>query len=120
MPESKRKRRYPSPVGQKFGRLTIVGLSDKRYGRIKLYHCRCDCGRETDKSLSDLKCGETVSCGCYRIEALKKRESNTFITHNGETLCVSDWARRIGVSRTTLQSRLKRWPIEKALTRPTS
>lgn len=46
------------------------------------------------------------------------REKRRMITFQGVTLSVSDWARRLGVSRDTLSSRLnkKGWTVEQALT----
>lgn len=41
------------------------------------------------------------------------------IEFNGETLSISEWARKIGLKITTLQRRIaKGWPAEKALTTP--
>lgn len=38
------------------------------------------------------------------------------ITFNGETHCIREWARRIGIWENALRERIKRgWPIEKAL-----
>lgn len=39
------------------------------------------------------------------------------ITFNGETLCITEWARRLGLNRVTLQARITRYgmPLEKAL-----
>lgn len=33
-------------------------------------------------------------------------------------MCVSEWARELGISRHALELRLAAWPIEKALTAP--
>jgi hypothetical protein len=42
-----------------------------------------------------------------------------WITFNGETLCMKDWAERVGLLQETLWTRLNRgWPIEKALSTP--
>lgn len=44
---------------------------------------------------------------------------NRFITWQGETLTVSDWARRLGVDPRTLQHRVDRgWSIERIFTQP--
>jgi hypothetical protein len=45
------------------------------------------------------------------------RRSTVLIDFNGETLSVSQWARKIGVPRATLRARLFRygWPVERAL-----
>jgi hypothetical protein len=43
------------------------------------------------------------------------------VPFNGESLPVSEWARRTGISRVTLEARLLRgWPVERALTEPTN
>jgi hypothetical protein len=41
------------------------------------------------------------------------------ITFNGETHCVTEWARRLGMKSITLSTRLRDgWPIERAFTEP--
>lgn len=40
------------------------------------------------------------------------------IEFKGQTKTLTDWADIVGVSRKTLENRLKRWPIEEALTTP--
>lgn len=50
---------------------------------------------------------------------------NTSLNHNltfqGKTLCVSEWARVLGIKGSTLQNRLNRgWSVERALTEPTN
>ena len=45
----------------------------------------------------------------------KNRTSNHYITYNGETKTLSDWAKELNINRLTLSSRLSRgWSIEKA------
>lgn len=43
---------------------------------------------------------------------------NVMITFKGETLCLSDWATRIGISAHALKFRLKKWTIDEALLTP--
>lgn len=51
-------------VGQKFGELTVLELSDKQYSSgTKLWHCKCSCGNDVYTSTSHLKDGHTKSCG---------------------------------------------------------
>jgi hypothetical protein len=65
-------------VGQRFGRLVIVGgyipsskLTKKRQQPTVL--CICDCGSgEKRYSLNSLRQGTTTSCGCFRIENSSK------------------------------------------------
>jgi len=52
-----------------------------------------------------------------RAEQLRNTRCTHFITFNGITLCLTDWAKRLGMSRSALDSRLSRgWPLERAMT----
>jgi hypothetical protein len=51
-----------------------------------------------------------------RHQQARNYRRNRWITFNGETLVITDWAARIGIGLTAFKKRLKRWPIEKALT----
>lgn len=46
---------------------------------------------------------------------------NRFVTFNGQTLTIGDWANGLGMNRLTLFSRIvrRKWPIERALSTPT-
>ncbi len=57
-------------VGSVFGRLTVVGVAEKLPGSGNArVMCQCACGSEPKPiSLSVLKRGTTVSCGCYGKE----------------------------------------------------
>jgi hypothetical protein len=47
----------------------------------------------------------------------KNQRSTRYITYDGVTLCVKDWAKRIGMAYQTLHERLQRgWEVEQALT----
>ena len=53
-----------------------------------------------------------------RVQTRNTRQNHN-ITFQGETLCLTDWAARIGIHPVTLHLRLKRgWSIEKAITTP--
>lgn len=64
-------------VGKRFGRLTVVSLSDKRgkYGML-YWNCLCDCGNKVVTSSSNLKSGHSTSCGCITAEKNKSRANN--------------------------------------------
>jgi hypothetical protein len=52
-------------------------------------------------------------------EQANNRSTNRYITHEGKTLTVSQWAEVIGIARDTLKRRLYcGWSVEKALTTP--
>ena len=53
-----------------------------------------------------------------REQSINRRDT-ILLTHNGETMCMKDWARRLGISYITLGGRIRSgWPVEKALTTP--
>ena len=61
----------PKPIdilGQRFGRLYVVRISDKRPGKERAWVCKCDCGKETLVPGSRLRGGLTESCGCTNRE----------------------------------------------------
>lgn len=52
-------------------------------------------------------------------EQAQNRRTNVILTFNGETHCVTEWARRLGFPKTFLEHRLNRgWSIERAFTQP--
>jgi len=44
--------------------------------------------------------------------------TNRWLTYSGVTLCLADWAARLGIHSSTLAHRLKHWPLERALATP--
>lgn len=61
-------------TGMHFGRLTVMYRAQdyiQPSGQHKrMWHCKCECGNECDIRASDLKSGNTTSCGC---QSSKKR-----------------------------------------------
>ncbi len=49
-----------------------------------------------------------------KVQCRNKR-TNRLVTWNGETLCVKDWAGRLGLSESGFKWRLKRWPLQEAM-----
>jgi hypothetical protein len=72
----KKDRKWIDLTGRKFGRLTVLALHPERYryGKqtVPRWLCRCDCGAETVVRGYHLRSGNTASCGCARIEKLKR------------------------------------------------
>lgn len=51
-------------------------------------------------------------------QAANKRDT-VLLTANGETLCLTEWARRLGCRQSTIYGRIERgWGVEDAVTRP--
>ncbi len=60
-------------TGQRFGRLVVIGRADPpsdNRGNAR-WHCRCDCGNETEVLGYKLIAGDTASCGCLRRELVR-------------------------------------------------
>ena len=53
-------------------------------------------------------------------EQARNRSTNRMLTFNGETLCLTDWANKVGLSVGALSLRIVRrgWSVERALTTP--
>ena len=53
-------------------------------------------------------------------EQCRNRRSNHLLTYDGETLCITEWEEKMGVSRGLIRGRVfAGWGIEDAITRPT-
>lgn len=70
MPPSK-----PIPVGEMFGRMTILRCAGRDSNGIKMAACLCICGNEKTVRMADLRSGKIVGCGCVAREALIKRNT---------------------------------------------
>lgn len=63
-------------IGQRFGKLVVVGLDDK-VTRKTYWICQCDCGNIKSVRSDSLQCGAIKSCGC-----LKKAQDKINLTAN--------------------------------------
>lgn len=68
--------RSSDAVGQKFGRLLVLALAERKNGLARA-HCRCDCGVERIFYVGNLRHGHSKSCGCV----LKKIMADIQRTH---------------------------------------
>lgn len=55
-------------TNQRFGRLVILGPTEKRLNNKIMWKCRCDCGKIHYVRAGDVKSGRTKSCGCLNQE----------------------------------------------------
>jgi len=70
---------------------------------------------DNDQGYSPWNCRWTT-----RRENILNKSTTHWITFQGITLCLKDWAKKVGLKRVTLKDRINRygWSIERALTEP--
>ena len=61
-------------IGTKFGKLTAIAeaqpkIRKDRNSAIRQMLCVCDCGTEKIVPVPDLRSGNTISCGCFQMQA---------------------------------------------------
>lgn len=72
-------------TGQKFGRWTVLSLSDKKTkNRGRIWQCKCECGTIKEVPAETLKKGESQSCGCYQKEVIAEIGRKTRIDLTGQ------------------------------------
>lgn len=96
-------------TGQTFGKITVLHEAERQLIsgiRFTRWHCRCECGTETDVLTSNLTSGTTKTCGCSRLDPERIRAVAEANTKHGHTPTTSptyrSWMsmRRRCVSRT--------------------
>ena len=97
-------------TGQQFGRWTVIGRG-KPYvspdGRqFSRWTCKCECGTVSDVSEVDLVYGHSVSCGCYRLDQLRKSQ---YIDFTGRQFGELTAIRRLPDKRTFHGNRIQQW-----------
>lgn len=75
-------------IRQRFGRLVVICLTNKRQWAHVIWLCRCDCGNLTEVSSNSLLMGLTRSCGCLRKERVGQAHTIHGDTANGKRLRV--------------------------------
>lgn len=60
-------------TGQVFGRLTVLSRGENSSSGKARWICRCECGEETTVRSTDLRSGDTKSCGCLSRETTAQR-----------------------------------------------
>jgi hypothetical protein len=63
-------------TGRTFGRCQVLS-SAPHVGKHTKWNCICACGNEFVANTDNLRSGNTISCGCYRIEVTRERS----VTH---------------------------------------
>lgn len=67
---------------QRFGILTALEPTEMRSGKAVIWKCKCDCGKETYISGSDLRSGNTKSCGCQKYKSQGENKIKNILEQN--------------------------------------
>lgn len=65
--------------GMRFGMLVVIDRADDT-GKRARWNCKCDCGATATRAGSDMKSGNTKSCGC-----LHRLRFTSMVTKHGES-----------------------------------
>jgi hypothetical protein len=60
-------------IGNKYGRLTVLEDTGKRYNTTVIWKCQCDCGNDIEIRGDAIRSGNTKSCGCILKEKVAER-----------------------------------------------
>jgi len=83
-------------LGKKFGRLLVVSeipKEDRKRPGEREFICKCDCGNERRVKISNLKSGNSKSCGCLEKELIAKRNVEKLLGKRFGRLVVIDYER---------------------------
>jgi hypothetical protein len=58
-------------IGERYGRLLVLSVSDQRLGNQVAVICKCDCGNICTKRICSIRSLFTRSCGCLHRESTK-------------------------------------------------
>ena len=59
-------------TGKRYNRWTVLRRSGSTKNGHAVWLCRCDCGQEREVLANNLRRGESVSCGCFKVEERAK------------------------------------------------
>jgi hypothetical protein len=101
------KRRPKVPIGQIFGRWTVLEDAGTNIHHDALWKCRCACGKEANPRASDLRKGASQSCGCLAADRRRKAHprptawlcSHTDTKHFAKGMCRTCYKATAGKKR---------------------
>jgi len=78
--------------GQAFGRLIALRPSRVAKNRKVVWECRCACGATSYVTATDLRMGNTKSCGCLRVDVTTARLTSHGQAAGKQTRTYRAWA----------------------------
>ena len=77
----KRGRKTIDITGEKFGRLTAIGIYDATPNKHTKWVFSCECGAKIVARLDNVRNGNTASCGCFQKEIIASVGEKSRTTH---------------------------------------
>ena len=71
-------------IGQRYGRLVVVGRGDRDKQGSARWLCQCDCGGTSIVQSRHLRSGDTTSCGCKVKEEMIRRKTTHGMSYTRE------------------------------------
>ena len=100
-------------AGQRFGKLTAIKDTWKRYRGLAIWQCKCDCGNTCEVTSNHLRTGHTTSCGCrlgnrndltnQRVGRLVVKEYVGRVNNNTMWKCICDCGNEVVVNAHSLR-----------------
>lgn len=81
-------------TNQRFGKLTIIGLSETKKFNQRYWEYLCDCGNKRLASTSNLRTGKVKSCGCDRTNTRRGENHPFWSGDNVGYFGVHIWAKK--------------------------
>ena len=72
-------------AGKKYNRLTAIKDVGVHKSRSRLWEFQCDCGKTHIAPITNVKSGNTKSCGCLKAESTSKRHTTHGLTKGADT-----------------------------------
>ncbi len=73
-------------TGQRFGRLIVLELAGITKRGFSKWLCQCDCGRKAAVLSTYLRQKQTISCGCYHTEVIRRQRKKNRVTPENKRL----------------------------------
>lgn len=101
-------------TGHLFGQLTVLEFVVRR-NRKTYWTCLCECGYVGEYEGGNLQQGFTTKCKLCRYKFFKRKKAKK-LQHQGRSQTIKEWSKELGLSVSTIQSRLSRGhPVNKVL-----
>ena len=86
--------KFKDKTDERYGNLTVIGLSALKYKNNLLWECKCDCGNIINVTTGRLQSGNTKSCGCLKRQILISRNTTHSKSKSKEYIAWKDMKRR--------------------------